>query len=97
MNLGEWKQLENHLYNIKCFLTNKEPSKEICSDNNEEQNNSYGYNDMNLLRFSKGDVENAFSINPASSLEQNMSDLDEDYIHFNEYIESYNLKKMKNI
>ena len=96
MNLGEWKQLENHLYNLTCFFANREISKDIYLNNNEEQNIFYRYNDMSHSRLNTGLGENSFFINHTLSFGQNKNDLDEDYIHFNKYIENYNIKKLKN-
>ena len=91
MNLGEWKELEKHLNNLKLYFTNNEDSKEIYLNNS-----SVNIYDFNYLRLSCGDDENTFCINHTLSCGTNMNSYDEDYIHFNMYIENYNKNRMEN-
>ena len=96
MNLGEWKQLDIHLNNIKTCFINRKDSKDIYLNNIVEgSNNIYGNNDINYMRISTGGGdEHSFCINHTLNFGLNMNSSDEDYIHFNEYIENYN-KQMK--
>ena len=97
MNLGEWKQLENHLNSIKTSFINREDSRDIYLNNEGERNNNFsGNNDINYLRISNAADESAFCINHTLSYGPNMNSSDEDYIHFNKYIENYNKKKIEN-
>ena len=96
MNLGEWKQLDIHLNSIKNSFINREDSRDIyLNDNGERNNNFYENNDINYIRISTGGDENAFYINHTLSFGPNMNSSDEDYIHFNEYMENYNKKKIE--
>ena len=94
MNLGEWKQLENHLYNLTSSFSDIEEYKDLYLNNSGERNNNIsGNNEINYIRYSTGGDENAFCINHTLNFGPNMNSSDEDSIHFNKYIESYNQKK----
>ena len=94
MNLGEWKQLENHLINLRINFSYRENSKDIGITNSF----LYGNNDINYLNISQGGDENTFFINNSLSFVTNTNLLIDDYNYYNKNIEnesSSNLIKIK--
>ena len=96
MNLGEWNQLENHLYNLNNYFINKGELNELYLNTKGEISNNVINNDINYLRLSTGGDENTFCINHTLSYGPSMNSVDEDYIHFNKYIENYNKNRREN-
>ena len=101
MNLGEWKELKKHYFNInKLFKNNNDLDDQFLINNNEDKKNDlYGGNDINdddNIATSAEEDENVFFINHGLSYGTNMNSLDKDFINLNKYITNYNKTKLEN-
>ena len=93
MNLGEWEELKNHLYNLRINIDTREDtySNNIGDKNSPLLNLN---NENSHLRLSSSGDESSFFVNHTLSFisNTNINLSDEDSVYFNKYIENYNQK-----